>query len=757
MSQPLLKTLAHDIATPSRLIPALSSGFVVALLAVVVELSLASLIFSGPLADFAAPAAGLTLFGCFVACLVVALGSGFSTSVCLPEDAPAAIMASVAMGVAASLGTAADPRAAFVTVGAAMALSTLGTGVLFLAMARFGLGSLMRYIPYPVVGGFLAGIGWMLVLGGIGIMTRTPPNWGNIDDLISPAKTLMWLPGAALAGGLFIALRRWGHAFTLPGCLLVAMVGFWLWALAFGGGLEGVRASGLLLGGMPEGNMLWPVFSLHDATLIRWDILASQLPELATIPLVSALSFLLISSGIEAAGRQDLDLNRELALNGVANLLAGPAGSHASYTALSFSMLGPKTGSNSRLVGLSAALFVAGATFLGARLLGDFPRFILGGMVLFLGVATLQDSVLEARRRVSKLDFMLLLSILLVVAAFGFLAGAGYGLVAATVLFAIRYSRLPVLREELDGTTRTSALERPLPHRRILLGHGRDIRIMPATGYLFFGSANVLTAAVAERLGKSPQGHPPPSFLILDFAQVDGFDSSAVNSFLRLLQRAEGTTTRLVFSAAPAMLREQLHRADAAQAERARFFPDLDRALQWCEDAVLGRELERLEGLKATGGHAPLFDETVDDMLLHLERSERFETLQERLEQHCAQHLQQRAVEAGASILGQGEAVDGLLLLVSGQAEEVRTEPDGTQARLRTLSPGAVAGHTGAVLGFRAPGQIIALAPSRLAFLPAAALRQLEEEHPATALMLHSHVSTELQLRLLQPAKSGCH
>ena len=117
-----LRALLHDMTDPARLIPALSSGFVVGLLIIVVQLSLASLIFSGPLSTFAPMAAGLTLFGGFIMCLVVALGSSLPSSIALPQDAPAAIMATVAAAIAASIGGLANQQEAFVTVGAAMAV-----------------------------------------------------------------------------------------------------------------------------------------------------------------------------------------------------------------------------------------------------------------------------------------------------------------------------------------------------------------------------------------------------------------------------------------------------------------------------------------------------------------------------------------------------------------------------------------------------------------------------------------------------------
>jgi sulfate permease, SulP family len=743
------RELLHDISTPDRLIPALSSGFVVGLLIIVVELSFASLIFSGPLAAFAPGAAGLTLFGGFAMCLVVSLGSSFPTSVCLPEDAPAAILASVAAGIATSLAASVDPHAAFVTVGAAMALSTLASGLLFLAMGRFGLGNLMRYMPYPVVGGFLAGIGWLLVQGSVSILAGVSLTLGDLPLLLTADRALRILPGAALTLTLIVAMKRWSSVFILPGVLALALGAFALYLASTGQSLADAGRAGLLLGGMPEGPMLWPVFTLADLSLIRWDALIPQLPQLCTIPLVSAISFLLISSGIETAARRDLDLKHELRLNAVVNFLAGPGGSPTGYTALSFSMLGPKTGSDSRLVGLSAALLTGAATFFGAALLGNFPRFILGGMVLFLGATTLLDWVVDARKQVTRVEYALILAILCAIGLFGFLTGVGFGLILATVVFVVKYSRLPVVRQNTDATVLSSTRQRSVPDQHILRGQGPSIRILRVMGYLFFGSANILSRTVADHL--KPGSGPQPGHLILDFAEVDGFDSSAVNCFLRMLQRCAAADCRVVFAQAPPTLEEQLRRAAPQETDKALFLPDLDRALEWCEDAVLARELALFAAQDDAAGRDKLFDLAVDDLLLRLEQSERFETVVERL----GPHLEQRRALAGEVILGQGGTPGGVYLFASGQAEEVVRDEAGATTRVRTLGPGSVAGHTALERCCPAPGSIIALSDCSLSFLPAATLRRLEATDPATALAFYSLFAELLEARLAQPVKAG--
>lgn len=743
------KEIGRDLATPGRLIPALSSGFVVGLLIVVVQLSLATLIFSGPLARFAPAAAGLTLFGGFVMCLVVALGSAFPTSVSLPEDAPAAILAAVAGGVASALALEPDPRAAFATVGAAMVLSTLASGVVFLLMGRFGLGKLMRYMPYPVVGGFLAGIGWLLVQGSFSIMAGASLSFAELPQLLSAEKLLLAAPGVALTGVLLYAMQRWNSAFILPGALLAALGAFAAYLAATGQSLGDAAQRGLLLGGMPDTGGLWPVFEAADLARVRWSALLPQLPQLATIPLVSAISLLLIASGIETAARRDLDLKHELYLNGVANLIGGAAGSHTGYTALSFSMLGPKTGSDSRLVGVAAALLTGAATFFGASLLGSVPRFLLGGMVLFLGVATLLDWVVGARRQVGRVDYALILAILCAIAFFGFLTGVACGLVLATLIFAVKYSRLPVVRVDSDATQLSSARQRSLPDRLLLRENGARVRVLRAMGYLFFGSANSLASTVADRL--QPASGDAPAYLLIDFADVDGFDSSAVNCFLRMAQRAGAAGCQLVFAAAPAALVRQMERASPQEAATLRFLPDLDRALEFCEDALLTRHSPAGSASRDDAARrAQLFDLAVDELLCKLEENERFEALVDTL----GSLLERRTVAAAASIIEPGETLNGVYLILAGQAEEVGISAAGTASRMRTLAPGDMLGKTGSQTQ-PATTRVVALTECTLALLPIETLREIETSAPATALAFYRQFAARLEVRLAPAAAAG--
>ncbi len=751
MLQARLRELAADVTDPARLIPAVSAGLVLGLLVIVVELSLASLIFSGPLAGYAARGAGLTLFGSFVFCVVVTMCSGLPMAISVVEDAPSAILGSVAAGIAASLATTGTPQQAFVTVGAAILVSTVASAALFLLMGRFGLGNLMRYMPYPVVGGFMAGIGWLLVSGGVSIVADAPLTLTGLQQLCTAHAALRLAPAIALALALLVGLSRLKSMYVLPAVLLLAIGLFAAWLLGTGQSLAEAKSAGLLLGDMPSG-ALWPVFTAADRAMVRWDALIPQLPQLCTIPLVSAISLLLISSGLETATRRDVDLKRELYVNALANLVAGPAAAPTGYTALSFSMLGPATGSDSRLVGLASAIVIGVATFFGAAALSLFPRFVLGGLVIFLGVATLLDWAVATRPKVTRVEYALILAILCAIGVFGFLSGVGFGLLAAAIIFVVQYSRLPVVRQTADATTLSSTHNRPVPDQHLLRARGQDIRVLKVAGYLFFGSANALSQTVGECLQSRAADAQNRAHLILDFSEVTGFDSSAINCFLRMLQRSAASGWRLTFATPPAGLETQMRRAEPAETDRALFAPDLDRALELCEDAILEEERARLDAPE-TDARDQLFDLAVDDMMDRLEQAERFESLVERL----GPHLLARHAKKDDVLLRQGDPSEGLFLFVSGQAEETRVESDGRATRLRTLGPGSIAGQAQPVKNAGAPGTVTALSDCAISFLPAEALKRLENEDPGSALALFALLSSLLESRLADTLDHAAH
>lgn len=227
-----------------------TSGLVVGALGVTLGISLAALMYGGDLEPFLGRGIGLVLLGSAVLSLVVTALTSVPGMFASAQDAPAAVLGALSAALGAQLvsGATLVGEERFFTTVVIVAGSALATGLLFLIFGLFRLGNLVRYLPYPVLGGFMAGTGWLLLTGGIGIMSNVQPSLGYLGDLFAPGMLALWLPGLALAITLLVVTQAYRSFLVWPLTILGATLLFYLAMLVTGGSVEAWRAQGLMLG-----------------------------------------------------------------------------------------------------------------------------------------------------------------------------------------------------------------------------------------------------------------------------------------------------------------------------------------------------------------------------------------------------------------------------------------------------------------------------------------------------------------------------
>ncbi|MGD2078241.1 MAG: SulP family inorganic anion transporter, partial [Chloroflexota bacterium] len=441
------------------LIPIFTSGLVVAIYEVVAAASMAALIFSGELSTDVARGVGLALFGAAITGATIALLGSLPGTIGGVQDAPAAIMALIAGAIVATLPSGASADERFMTVVAAIAISTLLTGACLLAIGYFRLGNLVRFLPYPVVGGFLAGTGWLLFSGGLGMMSGLNLTVANLAQFFAPDVLLLWLPGLLWAIIAFLAMRRFEHALLLPGLIAAGIILFYLVAWLANASPAQLSQQGLLLGPFPEGRM-WQPPSFDDLGFINWQAILSQAPAFGTIVILSLVGVLLNSSGLEVTFRKDVNLNRELRAAGIGNLLSGLGAGIIAFQQLSGSALSLGLKAASRWVGIMAAAVCGLFLLFGGSTLSLFPKGILGGLLLLVGLSFLYDWLVPAWSRLPRQDYAVVVIILITTAVVGFLQAVLLGLLIAIILFVVSYSWADVVRAEMSGATFPSRVTR---------------------------------------------------------------------------------------------------------------------------------------------------------------------------------------------------------------------------------------------------------------------------------------------------------
>jgi MFS superfamily sulfate permease-like transporter len=409
-----------------RLLPNLTASLIAGPLVILSSVSYAALIFTGELAPHLAAGIGVALFGALVLSAVTALTSSLPAVVALPQDHPAVLLASIAASIASQLQGRGAPAALLPTVIAVLGVAALATGLVCLALGGCRVGQYGRLIPAPVMGGWLAGTGWLLAQGALAVMAGVALHLDTLPALFHGDVLVQWLPGVLYAGALLGATRRCPHALTLPAMVVAATGLFYLGLWLTGTSLAQARALGWLLGPLPRQGC-WPPLQLADLAQVHWAVVAEHSVPLLAAVLLSTVSLLCNATGVAWATQKAIDLDRELWATGVANAVVGLGGGLSGYLAVGKSVLNHKLGADSRLVGLCTALMCAGTLCGGAAVLSYVPRPLLGGLLLYTGLDLLRVWVVRMRRQLPPVDAALGLLILGVMVVGGCVPGLGAG------------------------------------------------------------------------------------------------------------------------------------------------------------------------------------------------------------------------------------------------------------------------------------------------------------------------------------------
>jgi SulP family sulfate permease len=677
-------------------------GSVVGIMVVALILSLAALIYSGSSGENLATGSALLLLGGAVLNLVLAKWGSIAGSVVLPQDTTSAVVA-VTLAVLLPGVAQADELG---TVIAYTMVSTLVVGAAMLMLGTFRLGDLARFVPYPVFGGFLAGTGWLLIVGAANLAS------GGFDWSRSGVTGLV--AAAALGIGLFVFMRRRPSVYLFPATIVAAVAIFYMILLLTGTYLTDARSGGYLPA-MAGGPVNLPFDALGS---VDWPAVWSGWVGFVTATLVATLALLLNVTSLELLGGADADLNRELRTMGAANLAAAFTGSTAGYHALGPSALGWRLGVRSRGVPLVVAAACVVAAAGGPTLIGLLPIPVIAGVLIMLGTSFIADWLIDARPQLSGPEYLLMLAIAVAVAILGFLVAVILGITAAGVLFAVTYSQIDPIRHMATGKERRSTLDRLPSHERTLVAHGDAMLVVELQGYLFFGTARTVVDRVVGR-AKESRGL---RLLLVDFRRVNGIDSTALASFVRLARAAETLACQLAFSGIPHHTAAALEHTRETSRTSWLSFVDLDHAMEWAEGVIL-EDTDKEE--------APLADVFGRDLWRSI-----------------LPHLHQRAYDAGATMIDYGESSVGLFVIGEGRAVAEIPTTEGEWIRVRSSGPGAVLGEMSLYLGPGRTARVRAEERTTVYALDGEALAELERSDPGSAIQVHRRLAELLAQRL---------
>ena len=312
------------------------------------------------------------------------------------------------------------------------------------------------------------------------------------------------------------------------------------------------------------------------------DALPGLFGNLIAVIFVTAISTLFNTTGIEVATHHEANLERELNATGLANILSGAFGGYAGCVSLSRSVLSFNNGATGRLSGLMVSVVAMLMLVVDPAMLGYMPKFVLGGLLLYLGTDQLNRWIIQSRRRLSLIEYLSLVAIILIIIKWGFVAGVLIGTVIGCATFALSASSVSSIKYSFDGSEYRSSLDRSRDELALLSVYGREIHGLNLQSYLFFGSANRLYQHVKALL----QRHTECRYLVLDFKLVTGINSSAAYSFAQIKRTAFERNVKLILVHLPPVSEKALRSSQFISGD-IDITPELDHALEWCENQII--------------------------------------------------------------------------------------------------------------------------------------------------------------------------
>jgi sulfate permease, SulP family len=618
-----------------------------------------------------------------------------------------------------------------------MTLLALAAGLMQAVFGVLRLGQLIVYMPYPVVSGYLSGVGLYVIAGQLPrLLGVTHPTgfwdtltqvgawqWQGLSVGLVSAVTMVVAPRitqrvpAAILGLLSGIVAYFGLALLDPS----------LWRVAHNPLLIGP------LGGSSAG--------LADAMTGRWQALgglglepwlALLLPALTLAALLS-IDTLKTCLVLDAMTRSRHDSNRELVGQGLGNMAAALCGGMPGAGTLGATLVNLSSGARTRWSGVMEGGLALAAFGLLGSLIAWVPVASLAAILIVVGVRMLdRHSLTLLRQRATLLDALVIAAVIVTALTVSLIAASAVGIVLAVLLFVREEIGGTVVRRTLGGHETFSKRVRTAQEMAILTAPVSRAVVVELQGSLFFGTADQLRRALEPELKVR-------DFVVLDLRRVHSIDVTAAHLLDQIRDTLAERGGYLLLSQLPPRLpsgRDMAQYFDQVGLVRpdtpVRVFAELDDALEWVEDRVLADA-----GLQ--GG---------EEAVLGLHEVEFFRDRKPETLQDLDRCVEKRHYPAGTSIFRRDDAGDELFIIRRGLVRIMLPITDSRSHHLATFGRGAFFGEMSFLDGDLRSADAVAHTDIDVFVLSRRVFEQLAEDHRKLALGLMGGLASALAARL---------
>lgn len=596
---------------------------------------------------------------------------GLISAPCAPA---AAVLSALALELAAESGkNGLEPAA----IPALLALTALAAAVLQVFYGVIGGGRLIKFIPYPVVSGYLSGVGVLIALGQFPKLLGLPKGVSFFEGLTSPA---LWCWQTLTIGIVTMAVMAIAPRLTkkVPAAILGLLGGVCSYFLlaAFSPGMLSLEGNALVIG------PIQPSVSFLDAAMgravsvvnIGFASLRHILIPAMTLSVLLSIDTLKTCVVLDALTRNRHNSNRELIGQGVGNAAAFLAGGMPGAGTMGPTLVNVTSGGKTAASGAIEGGFVVLALLFLGRFIAWLPIGALAGILLLIAWRMIDKSMLRLLRyRNGRLDFAVIMGVILVAVFVDLIAASGVGVLLAILLFIRDQMRGSVIRRKIYMNHISSKTRRLSAEREILNSQGEQGVFCELQGNLFFGTTDQLFSQLEPDLRTK-------RFILLDMRRVQSLDFTAAHLLEQMQAQLSERGGRLLFSGMPSAVLDQrdfehdLVRVGAVRESGGVMISDtLDGALEWIEERII-----ESAGAKRWN----------EEELLGVKEIDLFREFDQNTIAGLAACMRELCIPKGQKVFSCGEQSDEVFFVRRGQVQAMLPLKGGKRHHLATFGQG---------------------------------------------------------------------
>ncbi len=678
------------------------------------------------------------LYGVIVAGILTSLFGGTPGQIAVPTAPMSVMVTSIIAALLKDPELAALGNQQVAVILVLVSLTIFFAGVLQLLMGAVGGGRLVKYIPYPVIAGFMNGIAIIIFLG------QLKPLFGlakesSLASLLSGDAAFR--PETVLVGGVTIVAMLVSRKVrpSVPSALVGLLCGvatFVLVGMAFNPSLLVLENNPFIIGAIPSA---FPTPKqipklLEVLPLIPFDKLSTLVVPAITLSVLASIDTLLTSVVTDMVTKSKHNSTKELFGQGLGNMASAACAGLPVAGSTVATLVNVNAGGRTPLSGVVNSVTVLLVVLFLGNLVQWIPMAALAGILLVTAVSMVEAESINLSLKKSALgNLLVIVAVTAITVAVDLIVAVVVGLIITAFLFIKEQISRSIVHRVYTGNLIHSKKVRSKEAMQVLERQGHLIKVYELKGSLFFGTCDKLLTEIEK--------HLDALCIILDLKRVHTIDLTGAQLLKQIVDRVHEKEHFLLLSHLNTAdedkerMRKLLHDVGVIHAIGEDFiFSDTDHALEWAEDTLIQREIEeaKVKRERVALGNLGMFRDLTKKQLEVVRR-----------------HMRPHRFKKSEIVFREGEPGDRIYFIISGEVSVLASlAQNGRARRLATFAEGVFFGDMAILEGQPRSATVRADTDTEVLYMTVEDFRNLVENEPHIASKMLLNMARELSYRL---------